>query len=106
MGLRAVRVDTLSELICSLCKDYDRRREAIKQNRFSHRVTVEMKYINFKILEGAREIAADDAEKYIREIGYNIGYAKTGVEDISEAAYKQKKAEVKMNIAKKLHLSD
>ena len=106
MGIRAVRVDTLTELICAMCKDYDRRREAIKQKRFSHRVTVEMKYINFKILEGAREIVGEDAEKYIREIGYNIGYAKTDVEEISEISYKLKKADVKATIAKKLHLTD
>ncbi len=106
MGVRAVRKDSLTELITALCNDYIRRKEAIRQSRFSHRVTVEYKYINFKILDAAREIAGDAAEVYIREIGNNIGYANTAMEEISETAYKLKKQEIKMNIARKLHLTD
>ncbi len=106
MGVRAVRQDTVSELVTALCRDYDRRLEGIKQNRFSHRVTVELKFINYKMLEAAREIVGCEAELYIREIGRGIGYAKSLSEEVSEAFYKQKKAEVKVNIAKKLYFID
>ncbi len=107
MGIRTVvRCDTLSELVSALCKDYTRRKEAIRQKRYSHRVSVEYKYINFKILEAAREIVGEDAELYIREIGNNVGYAKSDVNELSETAYKERKKEVKLNIAKRLHFTD
>ncbi len=106
MGVRAVRIDSVAELVTALCKDYDRRREAIKQRRYSNRVTVELKYLNYNILDAARESAGIDAEIYIREIGSSTGYAKTAIENISETTYKIKKAEVRINIAKRLHLID
>ena len=106
MGARAVRIDTLSELVVALCKDYERRAFAIKQNRCSRRVSTEMRFINYKILEAARELVGDEAQIYIREIGSRTGYASSALETVSEVAYKRKKAEVTANIARKLYLSD
>ncbi len=107
MGVRAVITDTLSELVVALCKDYGRRREAVKEKRFSHRVTVEYKYMNYKILDAAREIAGEDAEIYIKEIGESTGYAKSELCDItSERIYKTKKSDVAFNIARRLHFLD
>lgn len=106
MGVRAVRIDTVSELVSAFCRDYDRRKEAIRQERCSRRVLTELKFINYKILEAAREIAGDDAEIYIREIGNKKGFASSEAEWIGESTYKLMKAEVTQNIAKKLHLTD
>ena len=106
MGARAVRRDTLDELVVSFCKDFARRERMILRNDISHRTKVELKYINYKLSEAAREIVGDDFATYINEIGESVGYAKTKLCDVSEVTYKLRKAEVKANIAKKLHLTD
>ena len=99
--------ETLDFLTAALCRDYERRREAIENGSFSRRTLVEFRYLNFKILEAAIEIAGeDDAEIYIREIGYSIGYANSEITDKSEVYYKKCKKCIKENIAKKLHLQD
>ena len=103
---RGVRVDTLDELIVALCRDYERRERSILRSDTSHRTKVEMKYLNYKVKEAAMEIVGDDYALYINEIGRSIGYAKSKVQDISEIDYKLKKAKIKSNIAKKMHLSD
>jgi len=99
-------ISSVDLVVEALCRDYDRRVAAIKQKRLSRRTEVELKYINFKMLEAAREIVGDLAEIYIIEIGKRRGYAKSKIECESETSYKNKKQEVKRNIAKKLHLCD
>ena len=107
MGRRGVKiVDTLDDLIVSLCRDYFRREKAISLPGLSHRTKVELKYLNHKISEASKEIAGDDFLTYINEIGRSVGYAKSAVTDVSETEYKLKKSEIKANIAKKMHLSD
>ena len=106
MGNRFVKQDTLDGLVVSLCRDFDRRERALCKNDVSHRTKVELKYINYKISEAAREVAGEEYAVYIKEIGREIGYAKTEISEISEAAYKLKKAEIKANIARRLHLTD
>ena len=52
------------------------------------------------------EVVGRDYEIYIRERGDGRGYARSAVIDVSESSYKRLKREVKINIAKKLHLMD
>ena len=106
MGSRFVKKDTLDELVTSLCKDYARRERSLNMRTLSHRTRVELKYINYKIAEAAREVVGDDFATYINEIGESVGYAKSDIDGVSEKSYKTKKAEVKLNIARKLHLAD
>ena len=107
MGARSMkRYDTLDELVVALCKDFTRRERLISNPATSHRTKVELKYMNYKIGEAAREVVGDDFLAYVREIGEAIGYASSSVGEVSERTYKLKKAEVKANIAKRLHLTD
>ena len=106
MGARLIKRDTLDELVVALCKDFGRRERALMRSDISHRTKVELKYLNYKLSEAAREVVGDDFAAYIKEIGESVGYAKSELGEIGETAYKIKKAEVKANIAKKLHLTD
>lgn len=98
--------DTLDLLIIAFCKDYFSRKQTLGKGECGKRIRMEYEYINRRIEDGAREIVGDDFEIYIREIGEKIGYAYSDVPDISESEYKKAKKEVKVNIAKKLHLLD
>lgn len=106
MDYRTLKVDTLTDLVSAFCRDYDRRAAAVKQNKGSKRVLTELRFINYKVLEAAREIAGVDAEIYIREIGKKKGFASSDIARLSEVAYKLKKAEIVANIAKHLYLTD
>ena len=97
---------SLDALIVAICRDYQRREEALKNASVSRRTSMEYTYIDLRVFDGAAEIVGvDDALLYIKEIGEKIGYAFTAL-DISERAYKLTKAAVKRNIARKLHLCD
>ena len=98
--------DTLDMLVIAFCKDYFFRKEEIESGASSRRTRMEYEYINGRIADAAREVVGDDYEIYIREIGEARGYAYSDILDISEGTYKQAKKEVKINIAKKLHLLD
>ena len=99
--------DTLDVLVCALCLDYERREEGIVKKLFSHRTEMEFRYYNFKIYEAAAEAVGDGlARCMIKEIGNRIGYAKTECVTLHERDYKQRKRLVKLNIARKLHLTD
>ena len=103
MGVRNLSgyTDTLDDLVVALCRDYARR-ERRCDNR---RVGMEHKYINTRMREAASEVIGSRyAEMMIGEIGDRIGYAASGMEDLSESTYKRKKAEVKLAIARKLYL--
>ena len=99
--------DTADELVVAFCRDFERRREAIKEGKLSHRTIVELKYYNYKILTAAREIVGErDAPSFISDIGNSVGYASSSLEYFSEAYYKMKKSEVKASIARALHITD
>ena len=70
------------------------------------RTLMEYEYLNRRISDAAKEVAGDAYIIYIKEIGENVGYAQSAAEDVSEYTYKKVKKEVKINIAKKLHLID
>lgn len=110
MGFRNLRSlgyrDTLDLIVIAFCKDYMYRKEAIADEKVSKRTRMEFEYINGRIADAAREVVGDNFEIYIKEIGAATGYAKSGIHDVCECTYKTYKKEVKVNIAKKLHLLD
>ncbi len=94
-------------VVDALCLDYFRRRDAIVAHTASHRTETEFKYLNFKIYDAAAEVVGEfHAELYIKEVGENIGYARSALYRLSEVTYKRYKRLVRENIAKKLHLTD
>lgn len=99
--------ESLDRVMEGLCLDYERREGAIANYCCTGRTSVEYKYYNYKMVEGAAEIVGYMyAKKMIHEIGHRIGYAKSDVDCMSESMYKRKKLEVKINMARKLHLLD
>ena len=94
-------------VVCAMCADYFRRKLAIEKHTVSLRTKNEYKYYNFKIYDAVVEIiGARYAEDIIREIGENVGYAKTDIPIYAETAYKYKKRAIINNIARKLRLID
>ena len=99
--------DSLDMLVVALCSDYSRRERSISGGKCSRRTAMEYKYINALILEGASEVVGTPhAETFIYEIGNRIGYAKSSLGFFSETAYKVYKQDVKIAVARKLHLLD
>lgn len=98
---------SLDELVVSLCRDFKRREHSVKTGGITGRTVMEYKYINHKILEGAYEAAGEElARAFIDEIGERTGFAYSKTDCLSESTYKLMKQAVKLNIAKKLHLTD
>lgn len=99
--------ESLDSLIVSLCLDFGRREEAVANGRCKSRTAMEYKYINNRISEAAIEIVGEKyGRAFIDEIGSKTGFAYSAVDCLSERIYKLRKLEIKMNIAKKLHLVD
>ena len=112
-GVSKVKADakqytySLDNLIIALCRDFERRALAIESGSCNSRTAVEYKYYNYKILEGAIEIAGpNNARTFVYEIGHKVGFAKSKIDCMSEVMYKSWKMDVKMRIAQKLHLLD
>lgn len=105
--MRRVKGNSALLVVDALCADYSRRRELLLSGRVEHRTALELRYLNFKILEAAAEIVGErDAEIMISEIGANTGYARSKLFYMSESLYKTRKGEVIYNIARHLHLID
>lgn len=98
--------DTLDRLVVAFCRDYSARKEAIRDRTCQKRTRMEYEYINGRIEDAAREIVGGYYEIYIDEIGYYTGYANSRINNVCESLYKNLKREVKINIARKLHLID
>lgn len=98
--------ETLDALVVAFCRDYFERKRVIEEGSLSRRTRMEYEYVNRRILDAAQEIAGYDGEIYIKEIGERTGYAYSAIGLISDTKYKQTKKEVKLNIARKLHLID
>ena len=97
----------VERIVVAMCDDFERRERAISEGAVSHRTDMEYRYLNFKIYDAAAEIVGErDAVTFINEIGRKSGYAQTELFTVSETAYKIRKREVKVNIAKRLHLRD
>ena len=94
-------------IVVALCADYERREQALRDRSVGHRAEMEYKYLNYKMFDAAAEVVGvSDAPTVIREIGTRVGYAKCELCDVSERIYKERKKEVKLNIARKLRLCD
>ncbi|MBQ9070777.1 MAG: hypothetical protein IJY23_05470 [Clostridia bacterium] len=103
--MKSDREKNLSDIVVSLCADYERRKSAIRERSVEGRVLAEYIYINSKLLWAAREICGMEfAERFILDIGGRIGYAKTEMEGYSECTYKKHKSDIKINMMKRLNL--
>lgn len=95
----------LDAVVIALCADFSRRAEAIALGNLPYNVIMEYRFLNYRIMNAAVEIAGSrDAKLFIKDIGGNIGYADSELWILSERAYKRRKKEVKDNIARRLSL--
>ncbi len=95
---------TLDAVIIALCADYARRALEIEKRDIPFNVTMEYRFLNYRIINAAMEVAGErDALTFVSEIGSKIGYTASSTY-LSETVYKNRKREVKENIAKKLSL--
>ena len=98
---------SVDALVTALCLDFPRRERAIRDGTASKRTLTEFHYLNFKIVEAVTEVVEERYVRlYIKEIGENVGYAKSKSEGLGESLYKTRKKTIKENIARKLHLTD
>jgi hypothetical protein len=97
--------DELEAVIVALCADYLRRAEIISSRRAPYNVIMEYRFLNYRIMNAAVEIAGSrDALFFIYDIGNNIGYSASDLYALSESVYKERKREVRDNIARRLSL--
>lgn len=95
----------LDNVIIALCADYLRRAEVISNRSAPYNVIMEYRFLNYRIMNAAVEIAGNrDALLFIYDIGNDIGYASSELWMLAETVYKQRKKEVKENIARRLSL--
>ena len=100
-----VMCEGLEKIIKSLCADYTRRALVLECRSAPFNVIMEYRFLNYRIMNAAIEIAGPrDARRFIKDIGEEIGYATTDLWLLSETEYKQRKIQVKNNIAKRLSL--
>lgn len=92
-------------VIMALCADYSRRAEVIESKNATYRILMEYRFLNYRMLGAAIEIAGTrDALLFIKDIGSGVGYAASELWSLSETVYKDRKREVKRNIARRLCL--
>ncbi len=95
----------LDSLIIAYCADYLRRADVISQRNAPYNVIMEYRFLNYRIMNAAVEIAGTrDAIYLIKDIGENGGYAKSNLCVLSETLYKERKRVLKIHIAKRLSL--
>ncbi len=95
----------LDAVIVALCADFSRRAEIIYNRNAPYNVIMEYRFLNYRIMNAAVEIAGNrDACCFIKDIGQDIGYAASDLWVLSEVCYKERKREVKNNIARRLSL--
>ena len=95
------------DIVRALAVHFERRERAIQEKSVTPRVRMEYVYINSKMLDAAAEVVGENyAKQFIKDIGHEVGYAKTKIDAFSETAYKKSKQAVKRKIAERLHLLD
>ena len=95
----------LDKIIIALCADYLRRSMVITDRTAPYNVIIEYRFLNYRMMNAAIEIAGSrDAALFIYDIGNNVGYAESELFALSEKVYKERKKEVKENIARRLSL--
>lgn len=104
-GEEMVMPHTIELIIIALCADYPRREKIILSGNATYRVIMEYRFLNYRIFNAASEVAGyRDAKAFIKEIGEGSGYTASELWRMSESLYKQRKREVKRNIARRLCL--
>jgi len=97
----------LDGLIVAHCRDFDRRDRLISEGRCERRTLMELRFLNYKILDAASDIVGERlAPLFIKDIGSRTGYSSSDVDCMSEGMYKQKKQLCKLSIARRLYLID
>ena len=105
MDYESLMPTEFDNLITALCGDYLRRADIISRRDAPYNVIMEYRFLNYRIMNAAVEIAGSrDAILFVYDIGNNIGYAASDLYCLSEAVYKERKMEVKYNIARRLSL--
>ena len=105
MDYESLMPTELDNLIVALCADYLRRADIISRRDAPYNVIMEYRFLNYRIMNAAIEIAGSrDAILFVYDIGNNVGYASSDLYSLSEAVYKERKMEVKNNIARRLSL--
>ncbi len=105
MDYESLMPTELDNLIVALCADYLRRADIISRRDAPYNVIMEYRFLNYRIMNAAMEIAGSrDAILFVYDIGNNVGYASSDLYSLSEAVYKERKMEVKNNIARRLSL--
>ena len=105
MDYESLMPTELDNLIVALCADYLRRADVISRRDAPYNVIMEYRFLNYRIMNAAIEIAGSrDAILFVYDIGNNVGYASSDLYSLSEAVYKERKMEVKNNIARRLSL--
>ena len=100
-----VMPEELEGLIVALCADFYRRSEVIRDRSAPYNVIMEYRFLNYRMVNAAVEVAGTrDALEFIWDIGSGRGYADSELWVLSEAVYKERKREVKSNIARRLSL--
>ena len=95
----------VEEIIRVLCADYTRRALVLECKNAPFNVIMEYRFLNYRILNAAIEIAGTrDARVFIKDIGEETGYAATDLWLLPELEYKNRKAQIKVNIARRLSL--
>ena len=95
----------LDNLLIAICADYLRRAEVISSRSAPYNVVMEYRFMNYRIMNAAVEIAGSrDALVFIYDIGNDVGYTSSSLTVLSEKLYKKRKKEVKENIARRLSL--
>ena len=95
----------VASIVSALCADYYRRAEVIAFKKAPYNVIMEYRFLNYRMVNAAAEIAGmRDAERFIYDIGNNVGYATSELYALSEKVYKSRKSDVRLNIARRLSL--
>lgn len=92
-------------MVCALCKDYDRRREAIQAKDGDATTLFMYQYYNDAIDLGIAEVCEEGIREAMRsEIGERIGCLRTSLVYISDGTFKMRKRRSIEAIARHLHL--
>ena len=100
-----MRARGVDGIVVALCADFARRERVIAERSEPHRVELEYRYLNFKIMSAAASLCGErDGRVLIDEIGSETGYAGSALSYYSEISYKRLKRAVKDGIATSLNL--
>ena len=99
--------DSVDSIVVGMCRDFERRTSSLRNESCGRRTAMEFRFLNSLIFDAASEIVGEKLSGiFIEEIGNRTGFAYSKVDCFSESAYKLNKQQIKLGIARKLHLID